>query len=74
MPYEGGVQGDEGSEAFRQFVVASSDSSELLDTTEEPLNQVAVFVQMLVEISLDSPVTARRDYRLNAIVGKVLIR
>lgn len=29
---------------------------------------------MLVEISLDSPVTARRDYRLNAIVGKVLIR
>jgi len=68
---DGSGQGDEGSEAFCQLVVASSDASELLDPAEEALNQVAVFVQILIERALDAPVTAWRDERFNAFVGKV---
>ena len=50
---------------MRQFVVSSGDAAELLDTTEEALDEVTVFVKSFVERPLNPAVTSWRDHGLN---------
>jgi hypothetical protein len=42
-------QADERSESFGQFVVACGDAAQVLDATEEPLDEVAMTVSPSVE-------------------------
>ena len=60
------MQGDERGEAFGELVVASGDATELLDAAEEALDQIAVFVQVMIELSLDEAMTSRRNDSFNA--------
>lgn len=58
---------NERQEGFCEFVVASGNASELLDTTEEPFDQIAAFVDMPVERARVESVGARRKYSLTAL-------
>ena len=61
---------NERQERLGEFVIASGDASEVLDTAEETFDQVAVLVDMAIEKSLIESVGARRDDRLAALSGK----
>ena len=45
--------------------MASRDTAKLLHPTEESLDKISAFVQMLVECPLNAAVAASRDDRLN---------
>ena len=47
-----------------KFVVTCGDASELLDATEETLDQVASLVNVPIECSGREPIGTRRDKRL----------
>lgn len=59
---------NERQEGFCKFVVARGDASELLDTCEETLDQIAALVDMAVERARVESVGAWRDDRLTALV------
>ena len=69
---EAGGQGDEGSEAFSQFVVARRNPPELFNAAEEALDQVAIFVLVLIKRPLDDPMTARRDDGINTAIREMI--
>ena len=58
---------NERQEGLCEFVVARGDASELLDTTEETLNEVSVLVDVAIESSLIDSVGPRRDDSLAAL-------
>ena len=65
----------DGNECFEpdiEFVVARSDTPEVLDTPEKPLDQVTTFIPMLIEISLNQTVVAGRNDRLDSLGRQVL--
>ena len=55
---------NERQERLGEFVVASGDAPELLDATEEALDQIAAFVEVPVERTWIEPIGTRRDNRL----------
>ena len=56
---------DERQERGRQFVVSSGDAAEMFDAREETLDQIAVFVELAIEVSLSQPIGTRRDNGLS---------
>ena len=52
---------DEGQKGDCQFVVSRGDTPEVLDASEEAFDQVAVFVEMAIEMALDESIGAGRD-------------
>jgi len=70
-PNDGGGESDQGRESLSEFVVAGGDTAKLLDPAEESLNEISTFVTVFVELTLNAPVAARWDDRLN--VGGVQI-
>lgn len=62
---------DERQEGFGEFVVARSDASELLDATEETLDQIAIFVEMPIERTRAEPIGTWRDHGLTALRGNL---
>lgn len=58
---------DERQEGQGELVVARGDASELFDTGEETLDQVAVAVEMMVEGTGLESIGARRDHGLAAL-------
>lgn len=63
---------NERQEGRGEFVVACGDTPELLDATEKSLNQVTVFITMLVEESLNQTVAAGRDDCLDSLGSQML--
>ena len=72
---------DERQKRGSQFVVSSGDAPEMFDAREETLDQIAVFVEMTIEISLSQPIGTRRnnglrtgrfDFR-NKVIGIVAL-
>ena len=55
-----------------QLIVTGGDAAELLDPAEEALDQVTIFVKMLVERPLHQAITARRNHCLD--VRRIQIR
>lgn len=58
---------DEGQERGGELVISCGNAPELLETAEEPLDQVAVPIEMGVERALIFPVGAWRDNGLSAL-------
>lgn len=58
---------DERQEGVGELVVTRGDASELLDASEETLDQIAALVDMPVERAGVESVGTRRDYRLTAL-------
>jgi hypothetical protein len=52
-PNDGIGESDECSESFSEFVVASCDTAELFDPTEEVFHQIAVLVEVFIVSALD---------------------
>ena len=63
---------NERQERLGEFVVARGDASELLDTTEETLDQISAFVDMPVERARVESVGARGNNHLTALCGNGL--
>ena len=58
---------DKRQERFGEFVVARGDASELLDPAEKTFDEVAIFVDMVIEISRVESVRARWNDSLAAL-------
>ena len=56
---------DEGRESLSQFVVAGGDPAKLLDPAEETLDEVAIFVEVLVERPLNQAGAPGRNHRFD---------
>ena len=67
QPDESTSEMNERQERLGEFVVARGDASELLDTTEETLDQIAAFVDMPVERARIESVGARRNDGLSPL-------
>ena len=67
QPDESTCDMDERQKRRGEFVVARGDASELLDATEETLDQIAIFVEMPIERARAEPIGAWRDHRLAAL-------
>ena len=72
---------DERQKGQSQFVVSSGDAAEMFDASEEAFDQIAVFVEMAIEVSLIQPIgsgrynslrTGRFDFR-NEVIGIVVL-
>ena len=66
QPDESTSEMNERQEGLGEFVVARGDASELLDATEETLDQVAALVEVSIERTWIEPIGTRRDNRLAA--------
>ena len=72
---------DERQKRGSQFVVSSGDTPEMFDASEEALDQIAVFVELAIEVSLNQPIGTRRDNGLrtgrfdfrNEVIGIVAL-
>ena len=69
QPEDSASQMNERQEGLCEFVVPGGDASELLDTAEETLDQMAALVDMPVERAWIESVGAWRDDRLAALLG-----
>ena len=58
---------NERQEGLGEFVVTCGDAPELLDATEETLDQIAVLVEVPIERTGVEPIGTRRDCRLAAL-------
>ena len=52
---------NERQEGQSELVVSSGDASEMFDSGEEALDQIAIFVKMTIEGTLGQPIGTRRD-------------
>lgn len=72
---------DERQKGQGQFVVARGDTPEMLDASEEALDQIAVSVEMAIEVALGESIGTRRDNSLctcrldfrNEVIGVVAL-
>ena len=60
---------NERQKGLGEFVVTCSDSPELLDASEETLDQIAALVEVPIERARVEPIGTRRDHRLAALSG-----
>ena len=67
QPEESTSEMNERQEGLGEFVVACGDASELLDATEETLDQVATLVDVAVERTGMEPIGTLGDDRLAAL-------
>jgi hypothetical protein len=58
---------EHGEEVLGEFVIARGKASERLDAIEEALDEVAVFVQMAIVVTLLRSVLSRGNDRLSAL-------